>query len=80
MMEHLSWEEAVGRAVDRYEIVIENYKCGKYTHKPGVHDLLSDIRSSQSAAIGKLIAAKTETQQRLQKGKDAFWEHIDRYL
>lgn len=77
---YLSWEEAVGRAADRYEIVIENYKCGKYTHKPGVHDLLSDIRSGQSAAKGKLIAAKTETQQRLQKGKDAFWEHLDRYL
>ncbi|MBE6018091.1 MAG: glycosyltransferase family 4 protein, partial [Lachnospiraceae bacterium] len=77
---YLSWEESVGRAAARYETVLENFRCGKYPRKPGVRDLLSDIRSSQSTAKEKLIAAKTETRQRLQKGKETFWEYLDRYL
>ena len=27
---YLSWDDAVGRALKRYEIVIDNYKCGRY--------------------------------------------------
>ena len=27
---YLSWDDAVSRAIKRYEIVIDNYRCGKY--------------------------------------------------
>lgn len=37
---YLSWEEAVGRASDRYDTVIENYRLGKYTRR---HDLADEF-------------------------------------
>ena len=27
---YLSWDDAVSRAIERYEIVIDNYRCGRY--------------------------------------------------
>lgn len=39
---YLSWDDAVSRAIKRYEIVIDNYKCGKYPkHKRPVEGYLS---------------------------------------
>ena len=39
---YLSWDDAVSRAIERYEIVIDNYRCGKYPkHKRPVEGYLS---------------------------------------
>ena len=39
---YLSWDDAVSRAIKRYEIVIDNYKCGKYPkHKRPMEGYLS---------------------------------------
>ena len=37
---YLSWEDAVGRACERYGTVIENFKAGKYPEKHGLNDTI----------------------------------------
>lgn len=45
---YISWEDAVAHAFERYEIVIDNYKSGKY----GVHD---PLRGSWMQSQGELM-------------------------
>ena len=45
---YISWEDAVARASDRYEVVIDNYRSGVY----GVHD---SIRGSWMQSQGELM-------------------------
>ena len=35
---YLSWEDAVGKACDRYEVIIENFRSGRYPEKHGLND------------------------------------------
>ena len=45
---YISWSDAIAHAYERYEIVIDNYKCGKY----GVHD---PVRGSWMQSQGELM-------------------------
>ncbi|HQC36334.1 MAG TPA: hypothetical protein PL035_04565 [Bacillota bacterium] len=35
---YVSWSDAVGKAISRYEKVVENYKAGKYQKRPSISD------------------------------------------
>jgi uncharacterized coiled-coil DUF342 family protein len=47
---YISWEEAVANACRRYEIVIENYRAGKYPQHTGLtDDLIHNIAQSMES-------------------------------
>ena len=47
---YISWEEAVANACRRYEIVIENYRAGKYPKHTGLtDDLIHTIAQSMDS-------------------------------
>ena len=77
---YLSWDDAIEKAMCRYEVVLENYRSGLYAHKPTLNDLISGIKSSESAAKEKLLSAKLEALRQLEKSRDSVWEYFDRYL
>ena len=66
---YLSWEDAVARAYERYEVVIDGYRSGKY---PKHKKPLDGFFRSQ----GELMDAFAQAEARL----DRLWERMDRYL
>ena len=51
---YLSWEEAVARAAERYEVVLENFRSGVYKRKPSLADFVG--------AQGKLMEVLGQAQ------------------
>ena len=66
---YLSWEDAVARAYERYEVVIDNYRGGRY---PKHKKPLDGFFRSQ----GELMDAFAQAEARI----DRIWERMDRYL
>ena len=67
---YISWREAVRSAVERYRVVIDNYRSGRYPKHAGVRDeLLSGIGTLMSG-IGDGEARRQELLERLKTGAD----------
>jgi len=75
---YLSWEDAVGRAYERYQIVSDRYKCGVYPrHKKPMDHVFRNA--------GELMALFDRVEQgpvvrRLKETEEAFRQTVDRYL
>ena len=85
---YISWEEAVGRAYQRYGAVIDNYRRGVYPE----HERLSDdfirgmaksmeswehYRNRQRARVRELREEMSHSRQRL---RESIAQHLDRFL
>lgn len=77
---YLSWEDAVKRAVERYDVVLDNYKRGLYARKPTLQDIITGIHGTETIAREKLIAAGLEALACMEQKRNAVWEYLDRYL
>jgi len=53
---YISWDEAVGRAVSRYEIILENHRAGKYRKKPKLADSALRLNGEGMMALGTIGA------------------------
>ena len=99
---YLSWEDAVSRAADRYETVLEKHRSGFYERRREPLDALfrtqgelmealgelsalgreirGEIQAGQANALEKLKAAGEGIRDRVDRGKQALWQKLDRYL
>ena len=90
---YISWEEAVANACRRYEIVIENYRAGRYAKHTGLtDDLIHNIaqsmedynrmRDQQRARVRELTASyqrlRDELLEESQRRKEEFQEGQNR--
>ncbi len=81
---YLSWEDSVENAVKRYEIVLENYRNGKYKREQTFADEWLETEGEFLNYLNKrknrsLRAAKNLNRRRI-KLKKAIIEKIDRYF
>ncbi len=65
---YISWETSVGRAIERYGIVMENYAAGKYDK----HRRPADRLFKLEAALDEALAAEKARRQKLK-------DYFDRY-
>jgi len=77
---YISWEDAVRKAAERYEVVLDNFRSGLYPRKPTLKDRIESLQRTESAAKEKLVAARLEAVQLIEKHRTAVWEYLDRYL
>lgn len=84
---YLSWEDAVARAYKRYEVVIDNYRSGRYPrhNKPldgflksqgEVMDALALIEAARDELKDELETNREELLARLRTREDELKEHI----
>ncbi len=64
---YLSWEEAVGRAAQRYEVVLDNYRSGRYARKNGLEREFFRSQGELMEAMGQLAALRQELKQTLDR-------------
>jgi len=88
---YISWEEAAGKACERYGTVIENYRRGLYPrhHGPieGLFHANGELMEALAEAENEWLELRWEVDAKQQKleasiknARKAVWEHIDRYL
>ena len=84
---YLSWEDAVDRAVDRYEIVLDNHRAGRYVHPHTPQNEFFKSQGELMESMGEFGALRQELRsefrgqkEKLGKGLAAFWHRTDRYL
>ena len=53
---YLSWEDAVARAAERYEIVIDGYRSGRYPKKHGLQDRFLKATGDLMEVMGRIAA------------------------
>jgi len=66
---YMSWHDAVGMAMNRYEVVLDNYHSGKYVKPPRIADELFKF-------TGELVNVLNEAEE---KRREVF-EKLERYL
>ncbi len=66
---YISWEDAVHRAQQRYEVVIENFKSGLYSP----HKAFAD---EYYRSVGACVSAFDRSREKLREHLDAFAEHF----
>ncbi len=64
---YLSWEDAVARASERYEIVIDNYKSGRYVRRRRPQDEFMKTQGYLMKALGELDVVMLDLKDRVQE-------------
>ena len=67
---YLSWEDAVARAAERYQVVLENHRAGRYTHLHSVQDDFFKSQGELMETMGELAAARQELLAELRAGRE----------
>jgi len=73
---YISWETAVGKAMERYNIVIDRYKSGEYRHKKDFQDMAISLGSDILDTLGRFH----DHMQRLEDRIGDRIERFERYL
>ena len=72
---YLSWEAAVDRAVERYEIVLDRHRTGRYTHEHKLQDEFLRSQGELMESMGEFDAMRQELRDELRDELRA--EHED---
>ncbi len=67
---YLSWEDAVGRAAERYQVVLENYRRGLYRRRHSLRDEFLKSQGELMEIMGKLGAARQEFLDEVRAGQE----------
>ena len=76
---YLSWEDAVRNAADRYEVVIDNFKSGKYPKRARIEDRFFKSQGDLMDTLGTMDAVRRETLDYLEKqrlGSAAYFDNM----
>ena len=76
---YLSWEDAVRNACDRYEVVIDNYKSGKYPKRGLLEDRFFKSQGDLMETLGTVDAVRRETLDYLERqrlGSAAYFDNM----
>ena len=88
---YISWESAVKHACERYEIVLENYRAGRYpAHEAPTDELLRGAAGLMAAInyvrrgsrqLRESVADRREqSREKVQEALDEWWQKVDRFL
>lgn len=80
---YVSWESAVARACERYEIVLDNYRRGRYPKRKNLLDEFLKSQGDLMEVLGRIDRLGDEVRQTAQRHREKweeFWQTLDRYL
>lgn len=73
---YLSWEDAVSRAVERYEVVIDAYRSGRYPRKNKPQDAFLRSQGELMEAMGEFGARRQKARAELLSQQDEMKERL----
>lgn len=77
---YISWGEAVAKAAERYEVVIDNYKKGLYRQQWTPSEEFFRLSGELMDLFAEARARREETDARFEAFKNKIADSIDRYL
>ena len=67
---YLSWEDAVARAAERYEVVLENHRRGLYSRRRGLQDEFMRSQGELMEVMGRLDAGRREIREEIRTDRE----------